>query len=98
MYQTPLLVPVGAHIADTTISTPTAIPFPAGATGILIQALGQNVRYTLDGSTPSASNGFRLTADNDPIMIAYAYGMAIWVIEESAGGQVQAQAVREVAR
>jgi len=44
--------PVGAHSSGADISSATTLTKEAGANSILIQALTQNVRFTLDGTAP----------------------------------------------
>jgi hypothetical protein len=94
---TTLLVPIGAHVSDTSISSATTLTAESGANRLMIQALDQNVRYTLDNSTPTASHGFRLTADDAPMLIAITNGVSVKVIEETSGAEIQAQWFREVA-
>lgn len=84
--------PVGSHGSDATISAATEIAVPAGANAMQLQATGQNVRYTVDGTTPSASVGFVLVADADAVFVPANDGMTIRVIEVSAGGAIQWQA------
>ena len=61
---------LGPHVSITLSGTVYSPPLPAGgANFILVQALAQNIRYTLNGLTPTAAIGFRLTSGNDPILI-----------------------------
>lgn len=87
--------PIGAHNDGLTISSAQTIAAPDGlATNVaqlLIQAVGQNVRYTLDGSTPTASKGFRLVAGDPPIIIPVGSNTVIKVIEEAATADLQYQ-------
>lgn len=83
-------VAVGAHQNDTTISTATTLTRPTGGNRILFQALVQNIRYTLDGTTPTASVGFRLTA-GDSVEIVMGGVQEVKVIEETASAVVQWQ-------
>lgn len=80
--------PIGAHGTDATISSATTLAPPSGlaknVAKLLIQAIDQNIRYTLDGTDPEAAVGFRLTAGNDPIIITVTDGMTVKIIEESA--------------
>lgn len=41
---------------------------PPGAKSVLIQATVDDVRFTLDGTTPTAAIGFRLFADGFPLL------------------------------
>lgn len=87
-------LPVGAHTSNSSLSAATNITMPGRATGILMQALTQNIRFTLDGTTPSASVGFQLKAGDPPTLIPFAPNTTIRVIEESASANLQWQAVR----
>jgi hypothetical protein len=84
-------IPNGAHADGTVISTATVLTPPAGATKLLIQALGQNVRFTLDGTTPTATLGFQLKAGDPPVLIPSRAGLTITVIEEAATCDLQYQ-------
>lgn len=81
----------GAHSDGTAINTHITLTPPAGATKLLIQALTQNIRYTLDGTTPTATCGFQLKAGDPPVMIPIGNDMEIQVIEEAATADMQYQ-------
>lgn len=55
---------------------------------VLMQALTQNIRYTLDGTTPTASVGFQLKAGDPPVIILVK-GNTLRVIEETATANIQ---------
>lgn len=82
--------PIGSHSSGASISTAQTLTKPAGASQIMIQALTQNVRYTLDGTDPTASLGFQLLAGNPPVIIAVP-GASIKVIQETATASLQYQ-------
>ena len=82
--------PVGSHSSGALISTATTLTKPEGANSILIQTLVQNVRFTLDATTPTASVGFQILAGNPPMIIAVP-GASIKVIEEVASASLQYQ-------
>ena len=82
--------PIGSHTDGTEISSATTLTPADGATKLLIQALDQNVRFTLDGTTPTASTGFQLVAGDPPVMIWVA-GATVKVIEEAATADLQYQ-------
>lgn len=83
--------PVGAHVDGTDISSAVALSPASGAIKVLIQALTQNVRYTLDGTTPTASKGFQLKAGDPPVVIMLEDGTTITLIEETATADIQYQ-------
>jgi hypothetical protein len=89
------LKPRGAHQDSLDISSAVALD-PAddsadGATKVLVQALAQNVRYTLDGSTPTAAVGFQLKAGDPPVIILLEDGVTVTIIEEAATADMQYQ-------
>lgn len=65
---------------------------PLGANSIGVQALDQNVRFTMDGTAPSANLGFRLVADNPAIRIDVTGGQVLRFIREAAGAFLEIQA------
>jgi hypothetical protein len=83
--------PIGAHVDGSTISSVTLLTVPTGATKIRIQALTQNVRYTLDGSLPSTTRGFQLASGAAPIVILVDGNTSIKVIQEAATADLQYQ-------
>lgn len=52
----------GKQVLSPTISTAVSLSAPVGASWALIQAQGASVRWWSDGSTPTVSNGFQLSA------------------------------------
>ncbi|HEX8186470.1 MAG TPA: hypothetical protein VF747_17015, partial [Blastocatellia bacterium] len=74
-------IPVGSHNDGLAISSAVALTKPAGATKLRIQALTQNIRYTLNGTTPTSSKGFQLKAGDPPITLHIAGGVTVTVIE-----------------
>ena len=83
--------PVGAHNSGATISSATEITIPSGARYVRIQTLTQNVRYTLDGTDPTASSGFQLKAGDPPITLYVETGVTLKVIQETSGAVLQYQ-------
>ena len=83
--------PVGAHTQNATISAATTID-PSGladsiesvVNAIVLQANGRDIRYTLDGTTPTATVGFLLPAGGSPVLLHWANGVNIRVIETAA--------------
>jgi hypothetical protein len=76
------LAVVGTHTSAPSVSSAATIGKPQGATGLLAQAITQNVRFTLDYSTPTASRGFQLPTGQLPVVIPVP-GTAIVVIQEA---------------
>lgn len=56
---------------------------------IWIQALTQNVRMTLDGTTPTASVGIRLTAGDPPLELSGENALDAKFIEETPSAVVE---------
>ncbi len=83
--------PLGAHNDGLVITSAVVITLTTGATKILMQALSQNVRYTLDSTTPTATLGFQLKAGDPPIILILEDGVVITVIEETATADLQYQ-------
>lgn len=83
-------VPQGTHVQNGSLSAAVTISKPANANGCLISCTGQNVRYTLDGSTvPTATIGFQLVKDQVPLLVEP--GSSIRVIEMAASGALSLQ-------
>lgn len=82
--------PVAEHSSGATISSATTLTKPTGATKIIIQALTQNVRFTLDGTAPTATLGFQLLSGGSPFIIEVT-GASIKVIQEAATASLQYQ-------
>jgi hypothetical protein len=85
------LRPVGSHTGGTSISSATTLTIPNGARYVLVQALAQNVRYTLDGTTPTTTLGFQLKAGDPPRSIWCETGVTLKFIEEAATASLQYQ-------
>ena len=63
-------VPIPHSSSDIDEGDLYTINIPRGINAMLVQAITQNIRYTLSpGANPSADSGFRLTAGNDPLAI-----------------------------
>lgn len=57
---------------------------------VWVQALTQNVRMTLDGTTvPTASVGIRLTAGDPPLVIATVDALQAQFIEETSAAVLE---------
>ena len=89
-----VMEPKGSHQNDTTISAATSFTCPDTANGVLISALAQDVNFTLDGTTPTATLGLTLKADDTVIFIAMYGGQVIKVIEQAASATINLQFVK----
>lgn len=90
------LLPVGSHGTLSSLSSAASVTKPANSemtNGLLVQAFGNNVRYTIDGTTPTASLGFVIFAGNEPILINVQKEDNIKFIEETASATLQYQFV-----
>lgn len=73
---------------NTSLSSSTSVSsVPNAAVGMLLQAETQNIRFTLDGTTPTASVGMILVAGGAPIAI-YAPPATLKFIEVSASAKL----------
>jgi hypothetical protein len=84
-------IPVGSHNSGLAISTATTLTTPAGATKLMIQTLTQNVRFTMDGTVPTATVGFQMMAGDPPIILPVGSYNAVKVIQEDATASMQYQ-------
>lgn len=97
----PILTPfavVGSHVTNGTLSSAVTLTVNKAANAIIIQAFTQSVRITFDGTTPTASVGFLLTAADGPVMIAMPPNRTLKVIESTASASIQYQYVRTLGR
>jgi hypothetical protein len=73
-----------------TLGTAVYVPyFPLGARKIKMQVDTKDLRYTLDGTTPSATVGFHLAAAAEPIIIEVNEKVKLQVIREESGTILQ---------
>lgn len=71
-------------------------PMVAQTTLVLLQAVGGDVRFTLDGSDPSM-NGFLLAAGAEPFSIGYIAPMTRITVVGAVGARIVWQPMRRVA-
>lgn len=92
-----LFRPLGAHHDGQAINaavdllTDATAAKPTSATKIMLQTHSQNVRYTLDGTAPTATTGFNLKATDQPIILSIIGVSALKVIQEAATADLQFQ-------
>lgn len=83
--------PVGSHYDGTDISSATTLAVATGASKLMIQALSQNARLTLDGTAPTTTKGFQLKAGDPLQVLPIGANMTIKVIQEAATADIQYQ-------
>lgn len=81
------ILPAGLH-TRVAVDTAQAISVPKPANGLIIQAEVGTIRYTIDGSTATATNGFRLTPTDGERRLDLYSGIIVSVIGEAAGSFV----------
>lgn len=83
--------PVGAHTQNATLNVAVALTKPGlGENKLLLQVFTQNIRYTLDGTTPTAAKGFQVLA-GEKELIPVTGKTTITVIEEVASASIDYQ-------
>ena len=83
--------PLEEHISGIDISAAHQMTNAPGATKLLIQATANNIRFTLDGTTPTVAIGFQLIAGDPAIIIPITEDTIVTIIEETATSVVQFQ-------
>lgn len=74
--------PVGAHTELSTAGSVVTLTRPTGADGIIMQNVGSaTTLYTLDGSNPTATKGFRLAASSQELRIDLVeLSIKVWLV------------------
>jgi hypothetical protein len=83
--------PLGSHSSTVDYSSAVTPTIPAGADRVMIQAITQNVRITLDGTAPTAVLGFQIKAGEYPGVFPLHNETVLKIIEEAATAVVQLQ-------
>ena len=86
------VIPVDSPTRNASISTATAVTLPSDATGVFLQADTDDVRYTIDGTTPTGTLGMILVSGNDMTQLDLYPGAEVNVI--SASGAINYQFFR----
>lgn len=77
---------------SVSIGSALLVPYePPGVRGILMQAVTDDVRYTLDGTTPTAAIGFRLIQDTAPTFVEIDNNTVIKFYGEGGTSKVEYQ-------
>ncbi len=90
------IVPIGGHTRNFLLGSPVVITIPANATGMLVQAGDQNVKYTINGTSPDVNVGFMLRTTDVPARIDLFPGAKITFVEAVAGASINYQLFRSV--
>lgn len=83
--------PIGAHGRQTDLTSAFTPTIPAEASMCVVQALGANVRFTLDGTTPTASVGFQVVAGDVERILPIGPDTVLRFIQEASGAELQYQ-------
>jgi hypothetical protein len=75
---------VGAQNSALDVSSAQTLTPPTGANKLMMGTATQNCRYTLDGSTPTATVGFLLSTAFPPVTITVTPSTIIRVIQVGA--------------
>lgn len=81
---------VGSHTINSSLSSAVTITIPEGVDSFLLQAFTQNVRVTFDGTNPTSTVGFQLTAGS-MLQVDVGLDTTIKVIQETASASIQYQ-------
>lgn len=73
------------------VNTLFTMNIPIGCSEVLVQATVQNIRYTVNGTNPTAASGFVLISGNDPLVIPVTGNTVLKFIAETAGAILQHQ-------
>ena len=65
------------------------VNIPIRCNEVLVQATVQNIRYTVNGTNPTAASGFVLISGNDPLVIPVTGSTTLKFISETAGAILQ---------
>jgi hypothetical protein len=86
-------VRVGSHTTNASLSSAVTITIPEGVDSFLLQAFTQNVRVTFDGTTPTSTTGFQLTAGS-LLQVDVGLDSTVKIIQETASASIQYQFFR----
>ena len=78
-------------MTNAVIAGAATLTFATGTHICLLQATGANLYFTMDGSVPSATNGFVLYDLADPVYIEIVPGLVVRVIQASGSPRLRKQ-------
>ena len=67
---------------------------PSGARYLMVQSITQATYYTLDGSTPSATNGFLLLTTQAPVLLPAGGNVVFKFLRAASGAILQYQWIK----
>jgi hypothetical protein len=73
--------PHRSNLVDTLFT----LNIPTGCEEVMVQALTQNIRYTLNGTNPTAASGFLLTAGDPAVVLPVTKNTVLKFISATAG-------------
>ena len=82
------VIPVGSHtqVTNATLASAQTLTAPSDCDGILWQNIGtQNISFTIDGTTPTATKGFLLFPTTEPRVVTVGGGITLKVIRVASG-------------
>lgn len=77
-----------AHQTVTIGGAVYTLNIPQGVARVMVQALVQNVRYTLDGTAPTTVVGFQFIAAAEPRVLDVVGGRTVISFFEEVGGAI----------
>lgn len=80
--------PLGNHSVYNTLTSAVTFTKPDGATHIAFQPRTKAVYYTIDGTTPTATNGFKVSADDSDVVPVGDSVANIRIVEAEASASV----------
>lgn len=86
-----LFYPLDTHISETldaNVYTPT---IPTRVKLVVVQAIDQNIKYTLDGTNPTSVAGFLIPKDQHPITIPISNATTLKFIRVASGAILELQ-------
>lgn len=84
--------PLGRHLTETLGASAFTPVVEANANYILVQAITENIRYTIDeGQAPTVAIGFQLVAGDLPLAVPVGGTRIVRFIRETAGAILQYQ-------
>lgn len=91
-----MFTPVGNHTQITGLASAQTLTIATDANGAFLQAIGQNVRVTLDGvTTATASKGFQVVAGHPAVFYPLQAGAVLSIIQEAASATLEVQQARQ---